>query len=155
MASGAANGGMFPKVEACARAWARGCGRAHILDGRTPHALLLESSPTKGWGRWSGPTDAGSTPSRPEGGCRSRRPLRPHAQLRRAAGDLRAGRGSALFDIDGQSYLDFLSGLAVTSLGHAHPALADAVADQARTLSHVSNLFGNRSAPRSPSPSTG
>ena len=53
------------------------------------------------------------------------------------------GEGSRLFDAEGRDYLDFLSGLAVTSLGHAHPVVADAVAEQARTLSHVSNLFGN------------
>jgi acetylornithine/N-succinyldiaminopimelate aminotransferase len=52
------------------------------------------------------------------------------------------GEGSILYDTDDRPYLDFLSGLAVTSLGHAHPAVADAVATQARTLSHVSNLFG-------------
>ena len=44
-------------------------------------------------------------------------------------------------------YLDFITGLAVVSLGHAHPAVADAVAEQARTLSHVSNLYGNTLAP--------
>lgn len=53
------------------------------------------------------------------------------------------GEGSRLFDVDGKAYLDFLSGLAVTSLGHAHPVVAGAVAEQARTLWHVSNLFGN------------
>lgn len=53
------------------------------------------------------------------------------------------GEGSRLFDVDGRAYLDFLSGLAVTSLGHAHPVVADALAEQARTLWHVSNLFGN------------
>ena len=52
------------------------------------------------------------------------------------------GEGSWLWDDQGRRYLDFLSGLAVTSLGHAHPAVADAVADQARTLLHVSNLYG-------------
>jgi len=52
------------------------------------------------------------------------------------------GEGSWLFDDKGKRYLDFLTGLAVTSLGHAHPEVADAVADQARTLLHVSNLFG-------------
>ena len=57
------------------------------------------------------------------------------------------GEGSALFDASGRRYLDFLGGLAVTSLGHAHPAVADAVGRQARTLSHVSNLFGNELAP--------
>ena len=52
------------------------------------------------------------------------------------------GEGSRLWDIEGRRYLDLLSGLAVTSLGHAHPAVADAVCDQARTLLHVSNLYG-------------
>ena len=57
------------------------------------------------------------------------------------------GEGTRLFDTEGRSYLDFLSGLAVTSLGHAHPVVADAVAEQARTLVHVSNLFGNTIGP--------
>jgi acetylornithine/N-succinyldiaminopimelate aminotransferase len=57
------------------------------------------------------------------------------------------GEGAYLFDLDGKRYLDFLSGLAVTSLGHAHPVVADAIAEQARTLLHVSNLFGNAIGP--------
>src|SRR5579863_9231385 len=57
------------------------------------------------------------------------------------------GAGARLWDIDGTCYLDFLSGLAVTSLGHAHPVVADAIAEQARTLLHVSNLFGNTVGP--------
>ena len=52
------------------------------------------------------------------------------------------GEGSRLWDESGKEYLDFLSGLAVTSLGHSHPAVADALCEQARTLLHVSNLFG-------------
>ena len=51
------------------------------------------------------------------------------------------GEGCWLWDRDGIRYLDFLSGIAVCSLGHAHPAVADAVAEQARTLCHVSNLY--------------
>src|SRR6266540_1359499 len=57
------------------------------------------------------------------------------------------GEGSRLWDAEGRSYLDFLSGLAVTSLGHAHPAIASAVANQASTLLHVSNLYGTVIAP--------
>lgn len=57
------------------------------------------------------------------------------------------GEGSYLYDDAGTRYLDFLSGLAVTSLGHAHPKVADAIAAQARTLTHVSNLFANDVAP--------
>src|SRR2546421_3075279 len=52
------------------------------------------------------------------------------------------GRGTELWDVDGKRYLDFLCGLAVTSLGHSHPVVADAIAEQARTLQHVSNLYG-------------
>jgi acetylornithine/N-succinyldiaminopimelate aminotransferase len=52
------------------------------------------------------------------------------------------GLGTELWDDEGRRYLDFLCGLAVTSLGHSHPAVADALASQARTLLHVSNLFG-------------
>ncbi len=58
------------------------------------------------------------------------------------------GEGSWLWDRDGTRYLDFLCGLAVTGLGHAHPAVADAVAHQARTLLHVSNLFGTEPGPQ-------
>jgi acetylornithine/N-succinyldiaminopimelate aminotransferase len=57
------------------------------------------------------------------------------------------GEGSRLWDVDGKVYLDFLGGLAVTSLGHAHPVVAEAVATQARTLLHVCNLFGTTIGP--------
>ncbi|MGH9185789.1 MAG: aminotransferase class III-fold pyridoxal phosphate-dependent enzyme, partial [Acidimicrobiales bacterium] len=57
------------------------------------------------------------------------------------------GEGSYLFDDTGRRYLDFLSGLAVTGLGHAHPAVADAIGEQARTLLHVSNLFNTAVGP--------
>jgi acetylornithine/N-succinyldiaminopimelate aminotransferase len=53
------------------------------------------------------------------------------------------GKGTELWDADGKRYLDFLSGLAVTSLGHAHPVVADALAHQAGELLHVSNFFAN------------
>ncbi len=52
------------------------------------------------------------------------------------------GEGSWLWDDAGNKYLDLLSGLAVTSLGHSHPAVAAALYEQAQTLLHVSNLFG-------------
>lgn len=52
--TGAASGGMIPKVEACARAVRAGVDRAHILDGRTPHALLLEIFTDEGVGTMIG-----------------------------------------------------------------------------------------------------
>src|ERR1700687_3396285 len=57
------------------------------------------------------------------------------------------GEGSWLYDDEDKPYLDFLSGLAVTGLGHSHPVGADAVPPQARTLLHVSNLFANTVGP--------
>lgn len=54
-----------------------------------------------------------------------------------------SGSGAWLVDADGKRYLDFLSGIAVTSLGHAHPAVRDAICAQAGRLLHVSNLFAN------------
>ena len=58
------------------------------------------------------------------------------------------GEGSWLHDADGTRYLDFLNGLAVTSLGHAHPAVAAAVCDAASTLLHVSNLYRTIPGPK-------
>ena len=58
------------------------------------------------------------------------------------------GRGTELWDTEGRRYLDFLTGLAVCSLGHAHPRVAEALCSQAETLLHVSNLFGNELSPR-------
>jgi len=52
-----------------------------------------------------------------------------------------SGTGVWLMDVDGRRYLDALSGLAVTVLGHAHPAVTQAVATQAATLVHTSNLY--------------
>ncbi|MBY5163795.1 acetylornithine transaminase [Salsipaludibacter albus] len=51
------------------------------------------------------------------------------------------GQGTVLFDADGDSWLDFLGGLAVTVLGHSHPAVAGAVREQVGAVQHTSNLF--------------
>jgi len=51
------------------------------------------------------------------------------------------GRGAYLYTQDGTEYLDALTGIAVCGLGHAHPAIAEAIAEQAATLVHTSNLF--------------
>ncbi len=53
------------------------------------------------------------------------------------------GKGTELWDSEGKRYLDFLCGLAVTSLGHSHDAISEAIASQASTLMHVSNFFAN------------
>ncbi len=58
------------------------------------------------------------------------------------------GEGTRLWDSEGKEYLDFLGGLATVSVGHAHPAVAAAIAEQAHTLLHVSNLYLNDQQPR-------
>ncbi|HEU18398.1 MAG TPA: acetylornithine transaminase [Deltaproteobacteria bacterium] len=51
------------------------------------------------------------------------------------------GEGARVWDSNGREYLDFVAGIAVCSLGHSHPAIAEAIRNQAETLSHVSNLY--------------
>ena len=51
------------------------------------------------------------------------------------------GRGSYLYTAEGEEYLDALTGIAVCGLGHAHPVLAEAIAEQAATLIHTSNIY--------------
>ncbi|MEU5086768.1 acetylornithine transaminase [Streptomyces sp. NPDC021356] len=51
------------------------------------------------------------------------------------------GEGTKLWDADGKQYLDFVGGIAVNALGHAHPAVVEAVSRQIASLGHVSNLF--------------
>jgi len=57
--------------------------------------------------------------------------------------ELVAGEGVIVKDSQGSIYLDFLSGIAVNSLGHAHPAIIEAVTDQIKKLSHTSNFYAN------------
>ena len=54
---------------------------------------------------------------------------------------LSRGKGVFLFDIDGKRYLDFVAGLGVNALGHAHPRIVKAIRDQAAKIIHVSNLY--------------
>lgn len=51
------------------------------------------------------------------------------------------GKGAYLWDAEGEAYLDAIAGVAVTKLGHAHPEIAEAIADQAKRLIHTSNLY--------------
>jgi acetylornithine/N-succinyldiaminopimelate aminotransferase len=56
---------------------------------------------------------------------------------------LASGKGAVVTDLDGKSYLDLVAGIAVNVLGHAHPALVEAVAQQMSTLGHTSNLYAS------------
>ena len=51
------------------------------------------------------------------------------------------GEGTSLWDAEGREYLDFFAGIAVVNLGHCHPAVTEAICEQARKLVHVSNLY--------------
>lgn len=62
---------------------------------------------------------------------------------RRSEVEFVRGQGPLLFDSEGREYLDFLSGIAVTSLGHCHPELVEVAGAQMAELDHVSNLFYN------------
>src|SRR5262245_62692737 len=53
------------------------------------------------------------------------------------------GEGSIVWDTDGKRYLDFCAGIAVSSLGHAHPRLVRAISEQAARVIHLSNYFYN------------
>jgi acetylornithine aminotransferase len=59
---------------------------------------------------------------------------------------LASGSGTRVTDVDGRSYLDLVGGIAVNVLGHAHPAVVEAVSRQVATLGHTSNLVANRPA---------
>ena len=58
--------------------------------------------------------------------------------------ELVSGEGATVTDADGSTYIDMLAGIAVNALGHAHPAIVDAVSAQVARLGHVSNLFGSQ-----------
>src|SRR5512147_2244884 len=66
-----------------------------------------------------------------------------YPNYQRPAFVLSRGQGAELWDVEGRRYLDLCAGIAVTSLGHAHPRLVKAIAEQAAQLIHVSNYFCN------------
>lgn len=57
--------------------------------------------------------------------------------------ELDHGRGAAVWDAEGREYLDLIAGIAVSSLGHGHPAIVGAIAAQAAKIAHTSNLYAN------------
>ena len=148
--------GMIPKLTACRDAVEAGVGSAAILDGRVAHILLAEpfgaSGTTVTASRWLSAERAyrnhalrrdhpmtGTAASPPAWLTRYRASMMgtvtsPLALLVR-------GEGCHVWDADGNRYLDFLAGIAVNALGHAHPALVEAVSRQIATLAHVSNYF--------------
>ena len=156
-ADGKLSEGMIPKIRSCVDAVNNGVRRAHILDGRIPHALLLEFFTREGIGTMiEAELSSGSRDGRNGDGVGmttfddivaldAEHVMQTYG--RQPVAFVR-GEGVRLWDSEGKEYLDFLGGLAVTALGHAHPAVADALADQARTLLHVSNLYYNEVQPQ-------
>jgi acetylornithine/N-succinyldiaminopimelate aminotransferase len=67
---------------------------------------------------------------------------------RRSPVEFVRGEGARLWDADGKEYLDFLAGISVCSVGHCHPAVVEAVREQAGRLTHVSNLYLSEGAVR-------
>ncbi len=57
------------------------------------------------------------------------------------------GQGARVWDADGREYLDFLAGISVLNVGHGHPRVLQAIAEQAQKLTHVSNIFYNEQQP--------
>ncbi len=68
------------------------------------------------------------------------------ANYNRAPITIVRGEGCYLFDDEDRRYLDFIAGIAVVALGHAHPWISDAISQQARTLVHASNLYQHEPA---------
>ncbi|MFZ0666165.1 MAG: acetylornithine transaminase [Acidimicrobiales bacterium] len=153
--SGAVHSGMVPKSQACADAVRGGVRSAHILDGRAPHALLLELLTDEGIGTMVTLEESAEPERAGERGSFRSTDFKPPTDYMAPAGrsplmktygqpavTFVKGRGSELWDTEGKRYIDFLCGIAVTSIGHSHPVVAKAVSDQADTLLHTSNLFG-------------
>jgi hypothetical protein len=149
IAGGVISGGMIPKVRACLDAL-RGARLAAILDGRTPGALadLLEDAVAgtivmdrrgdAGQGApVTGDDNAPLTTRVAELPAVQAREARVYMHtFRREPLTLVRGRGTRVWDDAGRSYLDLVAGIAVDILGHAHPAVAAAIAHQAYTLLH-------------------
>lgn len=135
--------GMRPKVEACLRAITAGVGRAWIVDGTRDGSILAAAK---------GESDAGTAFISTESGPAPVGPI-PVPELDRAflmqnysrlPIVLVRGKGRTVWDDQGRAYLDFLSGISVTNVGHCHPAVVAAVMRQAQTLAHTSNFYHTR-----------
>jgi acetylglutamate kinase len=150
---GEVSGGMIPKLQACVAAIEGGARSAHIVGPRDPDGLLIELLTDRGIGtmvrngagapaRTGSPAAGGGPPrvSRTEAAITASEEhlFRNYAREPIAFSH---GRGAVLWDLDGREYLDFIGGIAVSSLGHAHPALVRAIEEQAERYLHVSNLY--------------
>ena len=130
--------GMVPKMEACLRAVRGGVPQAHVLDGRVPHSAAAGSVHGR---RNRDDGDAMTTLDTVD--LAARRAAAIMGNYAPPALHLVRGEGSRVWDADGSEYLDLLGGIAVSGLGHGHPAVVEAVTRQIGLLAHTSNLYGN------------
>jgi acetylornithine/N-succinyldiaminopimelate aminotransferase len=129
-------GGMRPKLRAAARALEGGAAGAVLgafIDAESPLRLLEGSAGTT----LVAPESETAAPADAPDEATLLAPVYPLPRL-----ELVRGRGARVVDAAGREYLDFVSGIAVNAFGHADPGLARALAAQASTLIHVSNLYG-------------
>jgi acetylornithine/N-succinyldiaminopimelate aminotransferase len=144
ISNGTATAGMVAKLSSCRTALEQGLSIIRLVDGRAlgaPHGvddapgttLVAALGTAEGVHKTMTTTPTTDVPA-----LESQHVLQTY---RRFPVVFERGSGMRLFDDHGRAYLDFVSGIGVESLGHAHPALARALADQAATLVHTSNLY--------------
>ena len=136
--AGILQGGMIPKVDAALEALAGHPDAVVKIAPAGPDSVRRALDPAVGT-RFVRAAPAGAPPQR-EVAPRAidAHMIRNYARAEELFVD---GRGAELRTADGTRYLDFLGGIGVSALGHGHPELAAALADQAHRILHVSNLF--------------
>jgi acetylglutamate kinase len=148
--SGEVAGGMIPKLRACVGAVEHGVESAHIVGTRDPDSLLIELLTDRGIGTMvtnrtgqpaSRVTRSNGKPARGIEAVMAASEEHLFQNYAREPVAFSHGAGTYLWGLDGTKYLDFIGGIAVSSLGHAHPSLKRAIRQQAERYLHVSNLY--------------
>jgi acetylglutamate kinase len=139
---GIVTAGMLAKLAACREAVKAGVPEVMVVDGTTS-AKLARLSGTRvvsstAEGRHELAADASASDAADIKAIDGRHVVPVY---RRQPIVLQRGRGSRVWDVEGREYIDLVSGVGVASLGHAHPRLARALADQTGQLMHTSNLY--------------
>jgi predicted acetylornithine/succinylornithine family transaminase len=139
-ADGTVTAGMLAKLAACRQPVLAGVDEVMVVDG-TSAARLARPSGTRIVS--AAATSAGQTADAPSRGDEIKAIDLRHVVpvYRRQPIVLQRGRGSRVWDADGREYIDLVSGVGVASLGHAHPRLSRALAEQTGQLMHTSNLY--------------
>ncbi len=135
--AGTANKGMVAKLQACTAALMQGVGDVLIANGRSLDFEQLAAA--RHAHRRHNPGGDAMKPTFDE--IQAKESQHVLQTYRRQPVAFVRGEGPRLYDVDGREYLDLVSGIGVTSLGHAHPGLTAAIAEQAATLLHTSNLY--------------